>query len=43
MASGKTIEELEALCVELDLKVRKVKETLKVISKVLNQEIKKIG
>ena len=42
MASGKTNEELEALCVELELKVRKVKDTLKEISKFMNQKIKEL-
>jgi hypothetical protein len=42
MASGKSIEELEALCVELELKVRKVKDTLKEISKFMNQKIKEL-
>lgn len=40
--SGKTIEELEELCIELDLKVRKVKDTLKEISKFLNLKIKEL-
>jgi hypothetical protein len=42
MASGKSNEELEALCVELELKVRKVKDTLKEISKFMNQKIKEL-
>lgn len=42
MVSGKTNEELEALCVELELKVRKVKDTLKEISKFMNQKIKEL-
>lgn len=40
--SGKTNEELEELCVELELKVRKVKDTLKEISKFMNQKIKEL-
>ena len=40
--SGKSIEELETLCEELAIKVRKTKDILREISKYLNKEIKRI-
>ena len=41
-ASGKTVEELEALLVQSELKLRIVKDRLKLMSKFLNEEIRKI-
>jgi len=42
MASGKSKEELEAICVKLALKNRVAKEKLKDLSKLLNKLIKEL-
>ena len=42
MASGKSVEELEKICVELALKNRVAKDKLKDLSKYLNRLIKEL-
>jgi hypothetical protein len=42
MASGKTVEELEALVLQQHQKIRIIRDRLKLMSKFLNEEIRKI-
>lgn len=41
-SSGKTIKELEELCIELEIRIRKTKDILREISKFINKEINKL-
>jgi len=40
--SNKSVEELEELCEQMELKVRRTKDMMKEISKIINKKLKEI-
>ena len=40
--SGKSVEELEELCIQMELKVRMMKDMMKEISKIINKKMREL-